>query len=955
MTQNRYEPTWPFLCILVCLFVLSATSPSLWEKTAKQRANRQNDPQPSASDAQALSEPTLASGATSQSANSADTALRLAGNAPLPVVPAAPLAVPSDSTAAFTGVPGATVVSAEPAPRVANQPIASAQVEPAKTAPSASEPAKSVATQATLAKQEPVKSEPVKSEPPQTTLTASEPVKSEPTTSTGTTEVAMAPSRLSTGSASVLGDIREIESLLLPQNPLPMEPSDSLPEPSVSESAKSEPSASDRLSDAKQDRKASKSANSEPAAGSSDALASQASVAPPDALQQMLADLSAENETSDWADRTSRCLTQLSRMKHGDSQDAVLLATQLAALRGDAENLSARLGDVPLGSRVSRVGYALERRLSIWRHWLDAGKQVPANPRVAANSPRNLALCVNTIRGLTKGSAEGPTWNDYLALDTLTELSAKRRETLDANDRAVAKAVLQRITETPMSRGQRQFLAQSAFGRLRQELRHWAHEPITAQEVIEHAERYERTNAPSDGRLIAEDCRRLAASSDPREQALGRDLESYYRNANLRIVVAGELMNRMIPKRPPEYGCVNDIVLGTPVYGQSVTSTQIGIRLIPDSHRLRVALEINGLVSALTESSSGPALFYTDSHSTYRAWKEVEVSQAGLKLKPAEVAVSNDTKLRGLETDFDVIPLVGSLVQEVARSQHEARRDEVRTEVAEKVSSRARAQIDTETEARLKTLATRFQDRVLAPIADLALGPDIVSAETTERRIALRLRLASEGQLGSHTPRPRAPGDSLASVQIHETALNNVVQQTQLDGNTFTLPELRQRIALRFNRPELLRGVTEHDDISIRFAPKDAVCVQCQRGQVVITLAIASLTRQSQTWNDFRVRACYRPEVSGRRVMLIREDVVQLIGAGLGTRTQIPLRSIFGKVFSKDQPFQMIPETIANDNRIAGLVISQFTLEDGWMALALSPERADRAQSVMRQQDHLTR
>ena len=37
MLQKRNEPTWPLLCILICLFVLSATSPSLWERAARKR------------------------------------------------------------------------------------------------------------------------------------------------------------------------------------------------------------------------------------------------------------------------------------------------------------------------------------------------------------------------------------------------------------------------------------------------------------------------------------------------------------------------------------------------------------------------------------------------------------------------------------------------------------------------------------------------------------------------------------------------------------------------------------------------------------------------------------------------------------------------------------------------------------------------------------------------------
>ena len=48
-----------------------------------------------------------------------------------------------------------------------------------------------------------------------------------------------------------------------------------------------------------------------------------------------------------------------------------------------------------------------------------------------------------------------------------------------------------------------------------------------------------------------------------------------------------------------------------------------------------------------------------------------------------------------------------------------------------------------------------------------------VEMKTTTERLGGAIRVAGENQLGSHTPRPRAVSDSLASVQVHETALTN--------------------------------------------------------------------------------------------------------------------------------------------------------------------------------------
>jgi hypothetical protein len=497
-----------------------------------------------------------------------------------------------------------------------------------------------------------------------------------------------------------------------------------------------------------------------------------------------------------------------------------------------------------------------------------------------------------------------------------------------------------------MSRRQREFLAREPMAALKAELRRWTVEPVEPSEVARHLEQFERSGSAADARRLAEDSRRLAMSSVAARQELGRQLQACYRNANVRLAVSKDLLNRLIPERRPEYGCVHDVVMGNPVHGQSVTSTKVGVRLIPDPRRVRAALEINGLVSSLTQSTSGPATFFNDSQSAYRAWKEIELGAEGLRLKPAEVAVASDLRLRGLETDFDEIPLLGAIAQEVARSKHEQRQEEMTSEIEEKVYARAKRQVDAEADARLKDLAERLKDRLVEPIAELSVGPDVVSAETTAERVVMRLRLASEEQLGGYTPRPRAPADSLASFQIHESALNNLAEQLQLDGRTFTLPQLRQRIAARLHRPEMLQVKTENDDLSISFAARDAVRVRCEEGQVVVTLAVARLTRESQTWEDFRVRAFYRPVAGGRSATLVRDDVIHLIGDRIQGRAQIPLRGIFSRVFSKDQPVELIPDRVATDPRMSGLAVTQLEVEDGWIGLALGKDQPGRRPAV---------
>ncbi len=659
----------------------------------------------------------------------------------------------------------------------------------------------------------------------------------------------------------------------------------------------------------------------------------------PYALLEQLDALAVECETGAWAMEVDRLLQRLGKAMSDRPDEALPLLTRLAELRRGAETLAASLGQQPLAGKTRRAGHALERRLVVWKQtMLAGGLRTPAG-ELAQADPQRLLACLTAVDAVTHGTSEGRSWGEYLALDSLRRVAGGQAEA-DGQSRTVAKLVLERLARVPMNARQRQFIAGKPVAALRSELRRWADEPIDLRKVLEHLEQYERSAVPSDARLVAKDCRRLLLSSTSEQHELAEGLQGHYRNANLRVAARGELLNRLIPDRPDEYRQIHDVVGGRPVHGESLTSTDLAFRLIPDPRHLRMALEVQGEVAALTHSVSGPATFYNDSQSVYRAWKEIEVGPRGMLLRPAQVSVSNDVQLRSVSTDFDPIPLVGSLVREVARSQHESQRCEMSAEVEQKVWARAKEQIDREADARLGGLAERLKNGVLEPVAAMSLGPEVIGAETTADRVVMRLRLASDEQLGGHTPRPQAPADSFFSMQLHESAANNLLEQLRLDGGTFRLPELRRRIAARLPRANLLRGETENDDVAITFAAKNSVHLHFHQGQAILSLALARLEKSPHAWENFEVRVAYRPQVRGRSADLARDEVIELIGDGLNMRSQIALRGVFSKTFPRQQVLQLVPEWLRDDPRLKGLEITQLAFDDGWLGLALGPSRA---------------
>lgn len=656
----------------------------------------------------------------------------------------------------------------------------------------------------------------------------------------------------------------------------------------------------------------------------------------PQALFDRLEVLGADGEIGRWAREVSEQLDKLGPAVAANSDEAPMIIERLNELARDANRVAAdleRQAD-PLLGKLRRTQHALGRRLDVWRRVLVAGgpgHQVPSQ----LNS-RRLASCLIQINAMLGQSDAGRPWREYLKLTALQQLANQSADNDDA--RRVGQSVLKRLSQSDLTAQQREFLATKPMAELAATLEDWLHGVEDLAAVLRHVEGVEQSGRTSDGRLLANDWQRLALSPVPAHRELAERLDLHYRNANIRVAITEDLLNRLMPSREPEFRYVNEHVLGRPVHGQSVTSTDVAVKLIPDNQRLRLALEIKGLVSALTASTAGPATFYNDSQSTYVARKEIELTTQGLKLWPAQVGVNNDLYLQGLRTSLDPIPLVGSLVQEVARSQHEQNRPAMSREVEQKVATRAKQQIDNEADARLSRVSERLKNRFVEPFAAMSLGPTMISAQTDETRMTMRMRFASDEQVSGWTPRPQALTDSLLSVQLHESALNNIVEQMDLDGGAFTVAQLRQRIAQRFNRPEMLQTESSNDDVVIRFAEKDAVRVECQDGCLKVSLSIVSLSRSPHRWKNFQVRAFYRPElIDGRTLQLTRDGVVRLTGERLNTSAQIALRGIFSKTFSKEHPWTLTPEAFLNNPRVAKVGVTQFVIEDGWVGMALGP------------------
>ncbi len=667
-----------------------------------------------------------------------------------------------------------------------------------------------------------------------------------------------------------------------------------------------------------------------------DWLGPDSPLAEPASITALLEPLGWECGIGQWARAMAREVRVAAAGLAAESPGAKKTIERLESLAREGRSLRGKVKDTPLEKPLQNACEMIDRRILVWRRLAEAiedGYQ-PA--------PIERSRCQAHVRdtlSMLATNANGVAWRRFLQLDQLMVAASRTASEWSDEERKLASTVLLKLHAANLSADQLSFVRSEPLTELRQCLHEMATERVRAATIVESVEAFERTWSAGAGERLAAERLRLALSTHPPYARLAECIAEVYCAPNVRIAVTGHLLNQMMPDRKPEYQWVRDSVMGHPVRGRSLTSAHISLVLIPDPERLRAALNVEGLVDSSTSSTAGPATFFSDSQSTYLAAKELELTPKGIEFQPAEVEVDNRTRLRQIRTTFDLIPLLGPVVHDLARNQHEKNRPQIRREVQQKVHAQAKEQIDEEVDARLGELNQRLKDRALDPLAAMSLRPIVTQAETTRERMTMQLQLAAPSQLGSHTPRPWAPADSVLSFQLHQSAVNNVIERLRLNGQTLSIKQLRDRIGERFHRPELLQQTTENDDVMITFAPQDAVRIDLEDGRLAISLAIERLAKSPHEWTDFRVRAYYRPVVTERSAHLVRDGVVELSGR-IRAGSQITLRGIFSKTFSKDRVWPIVPDSLAADSRLAGLEITQLLMENGWVGLAIGPERA---------------
>ncbi len=662
----------------------------------------------------------------------------------------------------------------------------------------------------------------------------------------------------------------------------------------------------------------------------------------PHALLQRLAQLERSPGCRDWAIGTAEIIRQLGD-DDGGLSDRV---RQLLAEADAAEHLAGTLRDGSRASELRRARYALLRHLVMWRGMADLEANHRGAIPVAAYHSSELIPSLQKVAGTLQGSQHEAGWRLYLMLEPLE--NAALQVSLADSYSTLARRALRRIESPLLNDAQRRFMQLPAYRTLVAELRRLADEPIDTQELLAKFEAYEASGRMSLASLLASDLDRLRLSPRGDERAFALQLESYYRNTNVRMSVSQDLLAKLVAGQHSEQGKVQGQMWGVPYHGQQMANTTTKVTMLPGQDPLQLLIETQGRVVADTAASQGPVTTQNRSISHFTVQKRIEFDRGGLRYFPAEVTVRSQQALCGVDTQFDGVPVMGGLMRNITARRYEDQRGEAVAITRQKLRQEVAAATDATADAQLAQLQAQLERNMLLPLERLSLTPAAVVERPADDRLNVRMRLATYRQMGAHTPRPVAPADSLASVQLHETALNNLLDRLPLAGRELSLAELWKATTPDLaseNKLIASRKANSGDrdyDVRLHFANYDPLQVQCLSGKLRATLRLTALHAGFFHWERLTVHADFEPVRQGRNVYLVRTGPVLVAGGQLSPSQRNLVQTLLTSLMPAEAGLPLFPPALLDHQRMADVAVTQAVVEDGWLGLAVGPAESLR-------------
>ena len=652
-------------------------------------------------------------------------------------------------------------------------------------------------------------------------------------------------------------------------------------------------------------------------------------------LQRQLQQLATIAALSDWASDLTESLEKLHTIRGPGTVESVQALAELRSFHEKGRDLVSLVPSGEPTEVMQKTLAGLDNRLAIWH----SVQTIVSNQHVSvetSDSPRELvAAAIEGIEERLVGSDEAENWRVYLNLNELKQFAISEEGVDVAARGKEAQRVLMRMHAKSLTPEQKTLLQEEAFTSLEFGLRQWCVEPVDYPQLMRDIESFESSRYNYRAVPVANAFQVIRWSLDENVADLGAMLEERYRGGNIRIRISEGFINRLIPAETQVSAPVEDKVLGALVEGTSDTTSRLKIQLLESDGRWVIGLDAQGEIESHTTSTKGAAVFENEASASFQASKQIMISPSGIELGETLADVQSESKLVNFETDYDN-SLLGGIARNMAKNQYKQKEKSAAKAMDLRIREQATDTLDDKVSEQLTKLEQTYNTRWLEPMRDLSLRPVATQLHTADNKLAIDYRLAGIHQLAAHGFRPEIPAETLVGIQIHESAMNNLLHNLDLDDKSGKLVDMMQQIANQLGMESFEVPVDVPETVMVRFMERESVRLRFYKGRIQLMIQMRQLQNKRIGWKNFAILAEYAPSSDAISGTLKRQGIIQILGKGLRLGDRIALQTIFNKVLPSTQTLTLLGENIVQHPNMESAGIEIFEINQGWLTFAVA-------------------
>lgn len=372
---------------------------------------------------------------------------------------------------------------------------------------------------------------------------------------------------------------------------------------------------------------------------------------------------------------------------------------------------------------------------------------------------------------------------------------------------------------------------------------------------------------------------------------------------NLLLEVHENLLAQAVNRPVDQVMPVDEVVLGTRVRGTGHTNGNVRLDFVPSTDRAAFDLVFDATNIANTRGSQGPVTVNSRGVTNLGARRRFFLDEYTASASPVQASAATDTTITGIAINSR---FGKRMIQKIASRKIAETKPQAEAIAEGRARDRLRRQFQEQTEPALAQFRDQFQTKVRGPLEAQGLYPEMLHMNTTDTTLAITARKATASQLAAASMPPAADAGNLLSARVHETAINNMLEE-KLGGRVITQADVdRMARESKAKMPESLGSDPDQKPWAITFAKHRPVTVAVDDGRVKLMVRGDKFVSGDRSFPGMDIWATYAVATSSQGMHLVREGDVQIYPPGFKpggseklSMAETSLRRILQKRFDK--------------------------------------------------------